>query len=304
MSENNAEIQSAEQIQSAEVPKKRVRIGFVFLSIVPVAVLIGIQTITQIPFLVISAVDLATNNTSLSPLEVSEKLLTTFNEKYAVWAYLLYSVAALLVFGIWYFKGFVKNHPKVRLKEIFGVKSIFASIGMVIGLQFAITAAFVLAFRFLPKIMNDYVELMKSAGLMDNIFVTILYAIILGPIVEELCIRGVCFGFLEKSGIKPALMILISGILFGVMHLNLVQGVYASILGFFLGFMRYKYRSIKLTIFIHILFNIMGTYGDTLMEKIIPNDGIKLILGGVALFVLVFATALVNSDKKAYKAAD
>ena len=78
----------------------------------------------------------------------------------------------------------------------------------------------------------------------------------------------------------------------------------ASILGFFLGFMRYKYRSIKLTIFIHILFNIMGTYGDTLMEKIIPNDGIKLILGGVALFVLVFATALVNSDKKAYKAAD
>ena len=221
-----------------------------------------------------------------------------------MWAYLLYSVAALLVFGIWYFKGFVKNHPKVRLKEIFGVKSIFASIGMVIGLQFAITAVFVLAFRFIPKIMNDYVELMKSAGLMDNIFVTILYAIILGPIVEELCIRGVCFGFLEKSGIKPALMILISGILFGVMHLNLVQGVYASILGFFLGFMRYKYRSIKLTIFIHILFNIMGTYGDTLIEKIIPNDGIKLILGGVALFVLVFATALVNSDKKAYKAAD
>ena len=41
MSENNAGIQSAEQIQSAEAPKKRVRIGFVFLSIVPVAVLIG-----------------------------------------------------------------------------------------------------------------------------------------------------------------------------------------------------------------------------------------------------------------------
>lgn len=304
MAENNTEIQNTVAEQVAEAPKKRVRIGFVFLSIVPVAVLIAIQTVTQVPFLVISAVDLAQSGKTTDPLEVADNLLNVFNEKYAMWAYLLYAVAGLLVFGIWYFKGFVKNGPKIKFKEVFGVKSVCASLGMVIGLQFAITAAFVLAFRFLPDIMNNYVEIMNNAGLMDNPIIIICYAIIMGPIVEELCVRGICFGFLEKSNIKPALMILISGVLFGAMHLNLVQGVYASILGFFLGFMRYKYRSIKLTIFIHILFNFMGTYGEMLLDKIITNDALKLILGGVALFVLVFSAALVTGDKKAYKAAE
>ena len=116
-----------------------------------------------------------------------------------------------------------------------------------------------------------------------------------------MCLRGVTYGYLEKSGIKPAFIILISGILFGVMHLNLIQGIYASVLGFFLGFLRYKYRSILLPLVTHILFNLMGTYGDAALERIGMGDGVVLILGGLALFVLVFSVVLVNGDKKAVK---
>ena len=88
------------------------------------------------------------------------------------------------------------------------------------------------------------------------------------------------------------------------MHLNLVQGVYASVLGFFLGFLRYKYRSISLTVFAHILFNIMGTYGDTALQKMGISDGMILILGGISLIVLVFVIVLINGDKKAVRASD
>ena len=319
MSENNLEqqaqavqqtqqVQQAQPVQAPEVstavaaPKKRVRVGMVFLSIVPVAVLLAIQSFTQVPFLVWASLETTTtNSSSLNPVEFSEKLLQTFNEKFAVYAYLLYAVVGLIVFGIWYYKGFVKKNPKVSFKEVFGFKSILATVGIVIGLQFFITAAFVIAFWAVPDVMNNYVELMKMSGLMDNALITIVYGILLGPVLEELCLRGVCFGFLEKSNVKPFVMILISGILFGVMHMNLVQGIYASVLGFFLGFMRYKYRSLKITVVAHILFNLMGTYGDRLIESLNLPEGGTLILGGLSLFVLVFTVILVNGDNKARK---
>ena len=129
MSENNVDqqVQQVQQVQqaqpvqpvqeaqpAAEAPKKRVRVGFIFLSIVPVAVLLAIQSITQVPFLIIAALDITTSGSSTDPMEVSSKLLEVFNEKYAFIAYLLYAVVGLIVFSIWYYKGFVKKNPKVR----------------------------------------------------------------------------------------------------------------------------------------------------------------------------------------------
>ena len=150
--------------------------------------------------------------------------------------------------------------------------------------------------------MESYKRLMEASGLVDNVLITVVYGILLGPVLEELALRGLTFGYLEKSNIKPFLMILISGILFGAMHLNLVQGIYASVLGFFLGYLRYKYRSISITIVTHILFNLMGTYGSEALSLLKLSDGAILILGGISLFILAFAIVLINGDSKAYRA--
>ena len=313
MSENNAEQMGQnvdilttdnKEVQTAGgEPAKKVRVGYIFLSVIPVAVLIMIQSFCQLPFFFMAGYDLIQSGKDVTSDTVNfmEELITTFTDKYGLYAYLSYSVIALIVFFIWYFKGFVKKGRKVKLGEIFGFKSILASIGVVVGLNLAISAAFTLAFWFFPDAMNAYAKLVEQAGLGNNVMITVVYAIILGPVVEELCLRGVTYGFLEKSGIKPAFIILISGLLFGVMHLNLIQGIYASVLGFFLGFLRYKYRSILLPLVTHILFNLMGTYGDAALESIGMGDGVVLILGGLALFVLVFTVVLVNGDKKAVK---
>ena len=289
----------AENVQAAK-PKKKVRVGFIFLSMLPVYAIISIQTVTQVPFLFIAMAELEKTSGAAAATDMNA-VFDFFNEKYAFWAYLLYSVVGIVAFGLWYYFGFVRRGTKVRIKEIIGYKSILAVISMVIGLQFLITAGFVIATELFPKVIEDYMQLMTDSGLVDNQLIMIVYAILIGPVLEELCIRGVTFGFLEKSNIKPFFIILISGILFGVMHLNLVQGIYASVLGFFLGYMRYKYRSIKITIVMHILFNFMGTYGEMLMEKLNLSNGANLILGGISLFVLLFAVLLVNGDPKAYK---
>lgn len=289
----------AENVQAAK-PKKKVRVGFIFLSLLPVYAIISIQTVTQVPFLFFAMAELEKTSGTAAATDMNT-VFDFFNQKYAFWAYLLYSVVGIIAFGLWYYFGFVRRGTKVRIKEIIGYKSILAVISMVIGLQFLITAGFVIATELFPNVIEDYMQLMTDSGLVDNQLIMIVYAILIGPVLEELCIRGVTFGFLEKSNIKPFFIILISGILFGVMHLNLVQGIYASVLGFFLGYMRYKYRSIKITIVMHILFNFMGTYGEMLMEKLNLSNGANLILGGISLFVLLFAVLLVNGDPKAYK---
>ena len=304
MSENNVnQVQPASAQVPAQEPK-RVRVGFIFLSFVPVAVLLVIQTISQMPFMAIAFAEAMEEAGGNNPdfVDLIIKVSEVFNAKYAVWSYLLYAVIGLIVFGTWYIKGFVKGKPRFKFSKVFGFKSILASVGIVIGLTFTINAGMTIANWLAPDIMESYKQLMEASGLVDNVLITVVYGILLGPVLEELALRGLTFGYLEKSNIKPFLMILISGILFGAMHLNLVQGIYASVLGFFLGYLRYKYRSISITIVTHILFNLMGTYGSEALSLLKLSDGAILILGGISLFILAFAIVLINGDSKAYRA--
>ena len=292
---------------ATETNKKKLKMGFAFLSLVPLAVFLMIQTVSQMPFLVLAAAE-AMNNGGVSDLSETydfyENLMLIFNEKYALYAYLAYAVIGLVVFGIWYYKGFVKNSPKVKFSQVFGVKSVLASVGIVAGFYFSINAVLTLLMQLLPDLMESYNQILEMAGIGSNPLVTIIYAIILGPILEELVFRGVIYSYLEKAGLRPTVVILITGIMFGFVHLNIVQGTYAAVLGFLFGFLRYKYRSIKLTIFAHILLNFSGTYGEMALHKLGLSDSIYIILGGIGLFVIVFSAVLVNGDKKAFKAAN
>ena len=305
MSENNIiQEQKTEIPAAAEPAKKKIRVGFIFLAFVPMAVLMMIQTAAQFPFLMIAAAETAQKAaSSVDPLDLYSEMLKIFNEKYAFIAYLIYAVIGLIVFSIWLYKGFVKKSPKVKLGEVFGVKSVIALVCAVIGLYFFINAFMTIADKVIPQAMEEYAELIEASGLASDALITIVYGIILGPILEELCFRGVTYGLLEKAGVKPGVAIAVSAVLFGAMHLIIVQVLYAAFLGLILGYMRYKYRSIKITVLTHILFNLMGTYGGLLLQDYIVGDAITLICGGVGMIVVVIALILINSDKKALKTA-
>ena len=299
---NNGTVQEQNSSVKNETSGKRVRIGYVFLSIVPVVLIMAIQTLAQIPFIIIASVEvLSRDDGGSDTFESLEEILQLFMDKYSTYMYLLYAVAGIIVFLIWYYNGFIKKNPRVRLNEIFGAKSVMASISTAISLYFFINAFLTLVRWLSPSVIESYNEFIESAGIVSNDLITIAYAIILGPIVEELCFRGVVFGLLEKSGIKPVFVILISSVMFGAMHLIPLQVLYASVIGLFLGFLRYRYRSVLLTITTHILFNLTGTYIGDAVDSLGLGDGASLIFGGLALIALVFTVLLVNGDKKAYK---
>lgn len=308
MADNQENIQAAANVAESKPSKKRIRAGFIFLGFLPTAVLLMIQSVSQMPFIFLAFADMMKGETDVTSLDgamdASQALMEIFSKKYAFYAYLIYAAIGLTVFGIWYYKGFVKNNPKIRVSQVFGVKSILATVGIMLGFYFSINAALSLIDYLLPELMESYKKLMETAGLGSNDVITIVYAIALGPVLEELVYRGVTFGLLEKAGIRPGLIILISGLLFGFVHLNPVQSTYAAVLGFMLGFLRYKYRSIKITILAHFLLNLTGTYGEELLRSFGLSEAVYLILGGIGLIVIVFCVVLVNGDKKAYKASN
>lgn len=115
--------------------------------------------------------------------------------------------------------------------------------------------------------------LVSSAGLLedqfsktDNILAPLLEGSLLiafitvgiiAPIAEEFLFRGVVFDTLKKR-FSPAWTIVIQGVLFGIFHLNLVQGSYATLLGIVFGYVTYKTKSLWPAIIIHIVNNSMS----------------------------------------------
>jgi len=84
------------------------------------------------------------------------------------------------------------------------------------------------------------------------IFMTVICA----PIIEELIFRKLIIERLRVYGDKFA--IIISALLFGLLHMNLSQFIYATALGLVLGYVVCYTNEVKYTILIHMIVNILG----------------------------------------------
>ncbi|MBE6632808.1 MAG: CPBP family intramembrane metalloprotease [Ruminococcaceae bacterium] len=98
----------------------------------------------------------------------------------------------------------------------------------------------------------------------------ILFMVIMAPICEELLFRRVIIDRLRRYGDLPA--ILISGVIFGVIHGNFSQLFYATLLGFFFGFIYVKTGKLRYTIFLHVFINFMGGAYPTIMERLAGGE--------------------------------
>lgn len=125
---------------------------------------------------------------------------------------------------------------------------------------------------------NSFKALEESLAFVggNNIILSILVVGIVAPFAEELLFRGIIYNKLIKS-ISIRGTIIIQGILFGAYHMNLVQGLYASLLGIVFGYVTFKTKSIWPAIIMHMVNNtvsvtvpyILGESFDSLFAYII-----------------------------------
>lgn len=90
-------------------------------------------------------------------------------------------------------------------------------------------------------------------------FITnVLFVAILPAICEETTHRGLLLKGLSSLGIKNS--VIISSLLFGLMHLNINQFFYATVLGFIIAFAVIASKNIIPAIIIHFMNNFLSTY--------------------------------------------
>lgn len=122
----------------------------------------------------------------------------------------------------------------------------------------------------------------------NPLFVTIICAGILIPIAEEILFRGLIFNRI-KCQYNFAAGLLISSVLFGIYHGNIVQGIYATLLGIFLGFAYHKTKSILIPIIIHMSSNTFVSIYAKLGENE-ENIGILLVTVAISIIFALIGT--------------
>ena len=122
----------------------------------------------------------------------------------------------------------------------------------------ALAGAFVI--EPVSMLLPEMSEIMKAAMkmLLDGpVWIVLISVSIFAPFFEEWLCRGIILrGLLKK--VKPGWAIVISALIFGLIHGNLWQAIPAFIIGVILGYVYYKTGSLKLTMLMHCVNNTLS----------------------------------------------
>ena len=129
----------------------------------------------------------------------------------------------------------------------------------------------------------DVVNPLEGVISNSSIWATIIFAGILSPIIEEILFRGVMLNKLRTYGDKIA--IITTALLFGLFHENFSQFFYAVGLGVVFAYVTLKTGTIKYSIGLHIMINMMGSVIGTQ----VLNSTIATMIFGIVVWVFVIA---------------
>ena len=142
---------------------------------------------------------------------------------------------------------------------------------------------------FFREMMREMVlEMASDQGLL--MFIALVIA---APILEELIFRGIMLDGLLRI-YSPTKAVIVSSLLFGLIHLNPAQFVGGALVGGFMGWVYVHTRSVMATILIHAVFNLTAfteSYFIDVEEAI--DMSYAEVLGGWTNYVLVVLGSIV-----------
>ncbi len=209
-----------------------------------------------------------------------EQIVTESVMSSAVPGLLLATIICIIVFLA--YKGIMK-HP-VDMKNIEWKKLLFFSgVGGVLNavLSFALSALY----SFFPESMIE--SLQESTDMVtegQSFWILLLCTGILVPIMEEIIFRYGIHGIIARSNLAVAYVV--SSVIFGVMHGNVIQGAYATLLGLILAYVYTRTENLWYPIMIHMTINstsVVATAASSEVFALLATLAISLIVV-IALF--------------------
>ncbi len=178
----------------------------------------------------------------------------------------------------------------------FGIGSIkivlllcFATAAIVIGIKFPIVSQ-------IP--VPDYMQkILLDRGSETGVY-SFISIVIAAPILEELIFRGIILNGLLKS-YSPLKSIIISSLLFGLVHLNPWQFIGVSIIGILTGWVYFKTNKLTLSIIIHMTNNFLAFLGQyfssrnvNLTKSISSEHSLTELYGGTTNLIITLTVAI------------
>lgn len=104
----------------------------------------------------------------------------------------------------------------------------------------------------------SYNEITESITSTTKSFFGVMVTTLMVPFFEEVLFRGLIYREFKKfMPFVPALII--QGLIFGAAHGNMLQFIYAFLLGLILGFVYHWFKSLWAPIIVHCSFNLLGS---------------------------------------------
>lgn len=148
-----------------------------------------------------------------------------------------------------------------------------------IGILMSHALSILLSLLPLDNILGSY-ETVENDVYGATWILVVIRAVIVTPVVEELVFRGLVFRRMkEYTSFWPAAII--SSLLFGLYHMNLVQGIYAFLFGIILCLLYERYGHLAAAIVIH--------FGANLLSVILQYANISYPALWVYIVVMVAA---------------
>lgn len=198
-----------------------------------------------------------------------------------------------VLFGLWYYfavterEGIRQSAARVR-KNIYPVSVLWIAVAA-FSLQHFITIIMTVINAVAPRLMEEYSELVEGSGLTEYSVLWVASTLILPPLTEETIFRGLILRYLRRAGACFFVANLIQAILFGIFHMNLVQGIYTAIFGFILGCFAKRYQTLAAPMLLHALFNLFGTALVDMENAFLPDSVLTaLVLLSIPLTIFAF----------------
>ena len=135
----------------------------------------------------------------------------------------------------------------------------------------------------------------------DNM-IMILSSGILAPISEELVFRGCIFNIIKRTH-KEMIAMIVSAIIFGIIHMNITQGIYAAMLGIILAYAYIVTKTILIPIIMHMSANLISVFITILYASDISAVSLTLIIlimliVGItmAIYMIIYLSKLHNNS--------
>lgn len=168
---------------------------------------------------------------------------------------------------------------------------VFAAVGSSVGLNILIQLSPLI--ELFPSILEVNEELTGGSAALS-----VLYVIFVAPAVEELLFRGLVFQrSREYMNFIPAAVL--SALMFGVMHANMVQFIYAFLLGLILAFVYEYYGLLRAPVLFHVIANLAGNLASVFTDAEGSAARVAAYAAGV-LFIFFALLACVRIRNKVH----